>query len=124
MDTCRAVAAAGPNIWQADGVHESGPGKGARAGPCCHRLSSLRDAINSHDAACVADCFTENYQCDMPLHPSRSITGRARVLEVVSDPEARYFGGWVEKHSLVPLGEARLGRIAFDERLRRSGAAA
>src|SRR5213596_3538923 len=35
--------------------------------------------------------------------------------EVVSDPEARYFGGRVEEHSLVPLGEARLGRIGFDE---------
>ena len=39
--------------------------------------------------------------------------------EVVSDPEARYFGGRVEEHSLVPLGEARLGRIGFDEWLRR-----
>jgi uncharacterized protein YbjT (DUF2867 family) len=44
--------------------------------------------------------------------------------EVVSDPEARYFGGRVEEHSLVPLGEARLGRIGFDEWLRRSRAAA
>ena len=44
-------------------------------------VERLRDAINSHDAARVADCFTENYQCDMPLHPSRSFTGRARVLE-------------------------------------------
>src|SRR5262245_62553005 len=44
--------------------------------------------------------------------------------EVVSDPEARYFGGRVEEHSLVPLGEARLGRIGFDEWLRRSQAAA
>src|SRR5712671_2495516 len=39
---------------------------------------------------------------------------------VVSDPEARYFGGQVEERSLVPLGEARLGRIGFDEWLRRS----
>src|SRR5205823_3231096 len=31
--------------------------------------------------------------------------------QVVSDPEARYFGGRVEERSLVPLGEARLGRI-------------
>jgi hypothetical protein len=38
----------------------------------------------------------------------------------VSDPEARYFGGRVEERSLVPLGEARLGRIGFDEWLRRS----
>src|SRR4249919_1584831 len=43
--------------------------------------------------------------------------------EVVSDPEARYFGGRVEERSLVPLGEARLGRIGFDEWLRRSRAA-
>jgi uncharacterized protein YbjT (DUF2867 family) len=44
--------------------------------------------------------------------------------EVVRDPEARYFGGRVEEHSLVPLGEARLGRIGFDEWFRRSQAAA
>jgi len=44
--------------------------------------------------------------------------------QVVSDPEARYFGSRVEQHSLVPLGEARLGRIGFDEWLRRSQAAA
>src|ERR1700688_3774434 len=44
--------------------------------------------------------------------------------EVVSDPEARYFGGQVEEFSLVPLGEARLGRIGLDEWLRRSQAAA
>jgi uncharacterized protein YbjT (DUF2867 family) len=42
--------------------------------------------------------------------------------EVVSDPEARYFGGRVEERSLVPLGEARLGRIGLDEWLRRSQA--
>lgn len=40
--------------------------------------------------------------------------------EVMSDPEARYFGGRVEERSLVPLGEARLGRIGFDEWFRRS----
>lgn len=44
--------------------------------------------------------------------------------EVVRDPEARYFGGRVEERSLVPLGEARLGRIGFDEWLRRSHAGA
>jgi len=44
--------------------------------------------------------------------------------EVVRDPEARYFGGRVEEHSLVPLGEARLSHIGFDEWLRRSRAAA
>jgi uncharacterized protein YbjT (DUF2867 family) len=39
--------------------------------------------------------------------------------QVVRDPEARYFGGRVEEHSLVPLGEARLGRIGLAEWLRR-----
>jgi uncharacterized protein YbjT (DUF2867 family) len=49
-------------------------------------------------------------------------TGDRRV--VVSDPEALYFGGRVEERSLVPLGEARLGRIALDEWIRKSRAAA
>ena len=44
--------------------------------------------------------------------------------EVVRDSEAQYFGGRVEEHSLVPLGEAHLGRIGFEEWLRRSQAAA
>jgi uncharacterized protein YbjT (DUF2867 family) len=44
--------------------------------------------------------------------------------EVVRDPEARYYGGRVEERSLVPLGEARLGRVGFDEWLRRSRAGA
>ncbi|WJR75368.1 SDR family oxidoreductase [Bradyrhizobium sp. NP1] len=44
--------------------------------------------------------------------------------QVVRDPEARYWGGRVEEHSLVPLGEARLGRIGLDEWLRRSQAKA
>jgi uncharacterized protein YbjT (DUF2867 family) len=40
--------------------------------------------------------------------------------KVVSDPEARYWGGLVQEHSLVPLGDARLGRIDLNEWLRRS----
>jgi uncharacterized protein YbjT (DUF2867 family) len=42
--------------------------------------------------------------------------------QVVSDPEARYGGGRVEERSLVPLGDARLGRVGLDEWLRRSQA--
>jgi uncharacterized protein YbjT (DUF2867 family) len=44
--------------------------------------------------------------------------------KVVRDPEARYYGGRVEERSLVPLGEARLGHIGFDEWLRRKRTAA
>jgi uncharacterized protein YbjT (DUF2867 family) len=44
--------------------------------------------------------------------------------KVVRDPDARYWGGRVEERSLVPLGEARLGSIGFDEWFRRSHARA
>jgi uncharacterized protein YbjT (DUF2867 family) len=44
--------------------------------------------------------------------------------QVVADPKAGYWGGQVEERSLVPLGEARLGRIGLDEWVRRSQAAA
>jgi uncharacterized protein YbjT (DUF2867 family) len=42
--------------------------------------------------------------------------------QVVSDPEARYYGGRIEKYSLVPW--ARLGRISFNEWLQRTHAIA
>ncbi|KAG8150329.1 SDR family oxidoreductase [Burkholderia catarinensis] len=38
---------------------------------------------------------------------------------VVTDPDARYYGGRVEEKSLVPLGDARLGRIGLDQWLER-----
>jgi uncharacterized protein YbjT (DUF2867 family) len=55
---------------------------------------------------------------------SRYLKAVGDPRKVVSDPEARYWGGRVEERSLVPLGEARLGRIGFDEWLRRSQARA
>src|SRR4051794_12836044 len=55
---------------------------------------------------------------------ARYLKGLGDPREVVSDPEARYWGGRVEENSLVPLGEARLGLIGLDEWLRRSRTAA
>ena len=55
---------------------------------------------------------------------ARYLKANGDPREVVRDPEARYFGGRVEERSLVPLGEARLGRIGLDEWLRRSQAKA
>src|SRR5215204_923045 len=55
---------------------------------------------------------------------ARSLKALGDPREVMSDPEARYWGGRVEEHSLVPLGEARLGRIGLDEWLRGSRPAA
>jgi len=41
--------------------------------------------------------------------------------EAVQDTEARYFGGQLDQNSLVPLGEAHLGRLDLDAWLRRTG---
>jgi len=54
---------------------------------------------------------------------ARYLKAIADPRKVVSDPEARYFGSRVEQQSLVPLGEARLGRIGFDEWVRHAKAA-
>lgn len=40
---------------------------------------------------------------------------------VTADPDAAYFGSRVEQFSLVPLGDARLGRIALPDWIQRQG---
>ena len=104
-------------------------------------IFSLRDAINTHDPEEVASVFTEDYRCDMPLHPSRSFTGnsavratwammfsripdlRARILRAVSDAEsALTWSEWEMTGSTangdpiafrgVVISTARDGRIA------------
>jgi uncharacterized protein YbjT (DUF2867 family) len=55
---------------------------------------------------------------------ARYLKATGDTRDVVADPAARYWGGLVDDRSLVPLGEARLGRIGLDEWLRRSPAAA
>lgn len=50
---------------------------------------------------------------------ARYLKAKGDPREVVRDPDALYFGGRVEEHSLVPLGQARLGRIGLGEWLRR-----
>jgi ketosteroid isomerase-like protein len=44
-------------------------------------LDRLREAIDSHDPARVAACFTEDFSAELPHHPGRSFTGNQRVLE-------------------------------------------
>ncbi|MGD9765823.1 MAG: SDR family oxidoreductase [Candidatus Binatia bacterium] len=55
---------------------------------------------------------------------ARYLKGVGDPREVECDPTARYWGGLVEEHSLVPLGEAPRGRIGLEEWLRRAHARA
>lgn len=55
---------------------------------------------------------------------ARYLTAVGDARTVVRDQEARYWGARVEKDSLVPLGEARLGAIGLDEWLQHARASA
>jgi uncharacterized protein YbjT (DUF2867 family) len=44
---------------------------------------------------------------------SQFLTAKGDNRKVVADPEARYFGSILDDKSIVPLGEARLGKISF-----------
>lgn len=45
----------------------------------------------------------------------RYLKGTADPRVVATDADARYFGGRLEEHSLVPLGEAYLGSVGLDD---------
>jgi uncharacterized protein YbjT (DUF2867 family) len=46
---------------------------------------------------------------------ARYLTSVGDARPVVTDADARYYGGRVEHESLVPLGEARVGRVSLDQ---------
>jgi ketosteroid isomerase-like protein len=37
------------------------------------------DAMNIQDLDALSDCFAEDFRSEVPLHPERSFTGRARM---------------------------------------------
>ena len=45
----------------------------------------------------------------------RGLVARKDPREVVADPQARYYGIEVKERTLVPEGEAQLGKIRFDD---------
>ena len=53
-------------------------------------IEHLRDAINSHDPARVADCFTENYQAIFARLPDL----RATVLRSCHDDSGCWWSEW------------------------------
>jgi ketosteroid isomerase-like protein len=44
-------------------------------------MARLRDAINSHDPQRIADCFTEDYRSELPMHPSQDFQGNSHVRD-------------------------------------------
>ncbi|RZT16642.1 uncharacterized protein YbjT (DUF2867 family) [Kribbella sp. VKM Ac-2569] len=45
----------------------------------------------------------------------KALAGRGDTREVVADEHARYFGSELTERSLVPIGEATLGELHYDE---------
>ena len=48
-------------------------------------IKRLADALNAHDPNLVAAAFTEDYRCEVPLHPERAFTGNAQVRKNYSE---------------------------------------
>jgi len=53
---------------------------------------------------------------------ARYLKAAGDARPVVTDPDARYYGGQVEELSLVPLGDARIGRISLQQWLAHANA--
>ncbi|WP_428985097.1 nuclear transport factor 2 family protein [Streptomyces hundungensis] len=65
-------------------------------------VGRLCDAINSHSAQRVADCFTADYAAEVPHRPAESFTGREQVLT-----------NWSLIFTRVPDLKARILRTAI-----------
>ena len=44
-------------------------------------LGPLVDAVNRHDLDAMAACFSDTYENETPVHPSRGFRGRAQVRQ-------------------------------------------
>ena len=42
-------------------------------------LRRMQTAMNAHDVDAFADCFTEDFHSEVPIHPARTFTGRERM---------------------------------------------
>jgi ketosteroid isomerase-like protein len=71
--------------------------------PSDQTIVNLRDAINSHDPDRIAGSFTEDFRCDLPMHPSRSFTGNDQVR-----------ANWTLMLARVPDIQAEIQRATHD----------
>jgi ketosteroid isomerase-like protein len=42
-------------------------------------LRRMETAMSAHDLDALADCFTEDFRSELPIHPGRSFTGREHM---------------------------------------------
>ncbi|MFC0112185.1 nuclear transport factor 2 family protein [Kibdelosporangium aridum] len=42
-------------------------------------LRRMEEAMNAYDLDALADCFTEDFRSELPIHPGRSFTGREHM---------------------------------------------
>ncbi|MDR5744886.1 SDR family oxidoreductase [Caballeronia sp. LZ029] len=91
----------------------------------------LGDGLFQPIAADDVAGFLAQIACASPLNGMTDIAGPDRApfadivgrylksvgdtRPVVTDSEARYYGGRVEEQSLVPLGDARIGRVSLEQ---------
>jgi uncharacterized protein YbjT (DUF2867 family) len=71
-----------------------------------------RVAVGSAINGIVEVAGPEQFRLDEMIRVG--LAARQDPREVVSDPEARYFGARLEERTLVPSGEARLGEVRFE----------
>ena len=78
-------------------------------------------AISAPRSATIEIAGPERAPFDEIIKRYLEMTGDKR--RVHADPEARYFGGRVERFTLVPTGNARLGETTLDDWVKRKRAA-
>ncbi len=61
----------------------------------------------------------ENFRFDELIR--QRLTALNDPREVIADPQARYFGAEMSENSLVPIGDAQLGEIRFEDWLKTDG---
>jgi hypothetical protein len=52
-------------------------------------IGRLAEALNAHDPVRVAAAFTDDYRCEVPMHPERGFTGNAQVRQNYTEIFAR-----------------------------------
>jgi uncharacterized protein YbjT (DUF2867 family) len=82
----------------------------------------LKVATNSPLNGAIEIAGPEQFRFDELIR--QRLRGLNDPREVIADPSARYFGAEMNEQSLVPIGDAQLGRTRFDDWLKQGAKAA